>query len=248
MSKKGRENCPFYTEGSALRGVPQKHKTPLTFSLERMKQPYRYLVRDEHCFIQLLATNYACRGYPFYFRSRVPDGKASKPVDEKLLAEYGIATSKQQRWRRKRLGRANLQYLRYQQDFVILATHGENDFFQKNEGAIRDMRSHPLKFYGYSVSLKGGHCVVRIEQEQYKLLKATFQETALLRKDPAEIGAQIDALPFERYRGVLKQLFSLVKATNEVRGPAGLPKVPNSVIRVKRRIFKPFVEAVPPTP
>ena len=89
---------------------------------------------------------------------------------------------------------------------------------------------------------------MRIEQEQYKLLKATFQETALLRKDPADIGAQIDALPFERYRGVLKQLFALVKATNEVRGPAGLPKVPNSVIRVKRRIFKPFVEPVPPTP
>lgn len=204
---------------------------------------YRYLAKSEHGFIQQLACSYANRGYQFYFVGRIPDGKDPFKIDQKLLAEYDVSASKAERWRRKQAGRANVQYLRFGQDFILLATHGEHHFFEANAGRIRKLSSHPLKFYGYSVSIKGGHCVVRISKEQIKLLRASFQSVSL-KKQADELGKAINALPFERYRGVIRQLFQLVKAVNDVRSPAGLPKVKKSCIRAKRRVLKPFVDEV----
>lgn len=44
-------------------------------------------------------------------------------MDAKLIEKYGIAVSESTRGRRKRLGKANLQYLRHDHFFIILAMH-----------------------------------------------------------------------------------------------------------------------------
>ena len=47
---------------------------------------------------------------------------ASEPFDRKLVEKYSIAMSESTRARRKQLGFANLQYIRHDRFFAILAT------------------------------------------------------------------------------------------------------------------------------
>jgi hypothetical protein len=63
---------------------------------------------------------------------------------------------RQSKARRKSVGIANVHYLRYERTFVLLATHGHYPFFDEEEGNIRDVRRVPIKFCGYSISVKRG--------------------------------------------------------------------------------------------
>ena len=61
---------------------------------------------------------------------------------------------------------------------------------------------------------------MRIEREQYNLLKAYFSELALRRSAPT-LERMIATLPFEPYAAVYRQLWGLVRAVNEIRKAAG---------------------------
>ena len=87
---------------------------------------YRYLTHSIGGFIQQLAVCYLQRGYWFYVTGDIPPGKDPALIDRKLLAQYEIDLSKYQRCRRKKEGHANLQYLRYQNTFLLLATTGDH--------------------------------------------------------------------------------------------------------------------------
>ena len=74
----------------------------------------------------------------------------------RLIEKYGIGVSESTRARRKRLGQANLQYLRLGRTFVILATKGQHKFFEAEFKSIHDIRHTPLKIGGYSISYRRG--------------------------------------------------------------------------------------------
>ena len=138
---------------------------------------YRCVATSVEGFVQQLAVAYVTHGYWFYVMGQVPEDKNPAAVDRKLVERYGIAISKWVRARRKRQGLANMQYLRYERSFVLLATRGRHEFFQREQGAIRDIRRVPIKFAGYSISCRKGrdgrwHASVRIRAEEYKNLKA----------------------------------------------------------------------------
>src|SRR5208283_4882943 len=97
-------------------------------------------------FVQLLACNYLPHGYWFYVTGWVPEGKDPRQVDAKLIDKYGIDLPRTAKSRRKRLGYANMQYLRHGRLFVLLATHGKHRFFDEEATCIRDIRRVPLKF------------------------------------------------------------------------------------------------------
>jgi len=107
-------------------------------------------------FVQQIACCYLRHGYWFYVMGRVPEGKHPQAVDEKLIAKYGIGVSESTRYRRKKVGQANLQYIRHESAFVILATKGEHCFFAEEANLIRDIRRVPLRYAGYSISYKPG--------------------------------------------------------------------------------------------
>ena len=46
--------------------------------------------------------------------------------------------------------------------------------------------------------------------------------------------------PFEPYAPVRRQLLAIVRRVNECRAAAGLERLPYSVLRLKRRIYRPF--------
>ncbi|MBX9582578.1 MAG: hypothetical protein K2X87_19910 [Gemmataceae bacterium] len=218
---------------------------------------YRSEATTREGFIQHLASNLLPHGYFFYVQGLVPAGKDPRTVDAKLIDRYGIDLSPSARYRRKRAGLANLHYLRFGREWVLLATHGEHSFFEAEKETLRDVRKVALKALGYSLRLvKGGYLRkddpdssasedgklrvrVQIGRERYLDLKAYFLEVAI-RLPPDELAKAFHAVPFEPYAPVRLQLWNLLRWVNQARHTAGLERLPSSVIRTKRVIVKPF--------
>lgn len=207
-------------------------------------------------FVQQLATAYLPHGYWFYVTGRIPPHKDHVAIDQKLLAKYGIAISRPARARRKRAGLANLHYLRHESFFVILATHGQHQFFSQEGQSLRDIRRTPLVYCGYSVSYKHGghvrriegkpakrddrwHSRVQIARGDYRTWRAYFLEIAA-KRTADQIAAEFWKLPYEPYAPVRQQLLNLLRLVNRARRQAGLERVAPSVLRYRRRIVRPF--------
>jgi hypothetical protein len=190
-------------------------------------------------FVQQLAVSYLRNGYWFYVAGRVPEGKDPAAVDRKLVERYGIDLSKWARARRKRLGMANLQYLRYRGFFLLLATHGEHRFFVDERAVIRDVRRQPITFAGYAVTHRGGRSQVRIERTEFRMISAHLLDLAVHRS-AAALEREFLRLPFEPYAPVRRQLLALRRSVNGRRKVAGFEPVPITCIRLRRRIYRPF--------
>lgn len=200
---------------------------------------YRCIALSIAGFIQQLAVGYISRGYHFYVTGRVPPGKDPQTIDQKLIEKYGVARSKWARARAKRNGRAGVQYLRHEDFFIILATHGEHRFFEEEAKVIRDVRETPIKYASYAVSYRGGHAHVRIDQETFKDLKAYFLELSVHRSRE-NLENQLASLPFEPYAPIRSQLLILVRHVNARRSAAGFEPISENCLKLRRRITKPF--------
>lgn len=218
---------------------------------------YRYETTSLEGFVQYVASNLLPHGYWFYVTGRIPEGKDPGAVDRKLIEKYGIGLSRQQRARRKLAGLANLHYVRLGRFWVLLATHGEHAFFREEEDRVRDIRHTPLQFGGYSLTVRRGGFLkrlpgdeeatidgklrvrVQIGRERYRELRAYFLDICMHRT--AEVLAQeFWNVPFEPYAPVRKQLLNLLRLVNAERQAAGYGKLPATVLRLRRRIVKPF--------
>jgi hypothetical protein len=202
-------------------------------------------------FVQQLASSYLRHGYWRYVCGVIPEWKDPSTVDEKLIRKYEIGISESTRARRKRLGKANLQYIRFERFFVILATEGTHPFFQIEAGAIRDIRRVPIKFHGYSISYRPGgrtragepdprwHSHVEIMRERYKEIRDHLLELAVHRS-VNKLVLEFYRLPFEPYAPVRRQMLNLLRAVNRVRKTAGYDLLPKEVLPLRRRVVKPF--------
>lgn len=200
---------------------------------------YRYLARSVGGFIQQAAVYYIQRGYYFYVLGRVPKGTHYRQIDRKILKKYGIELSKDQRYRLKKKGQANIQYLRYRDTFLLLATEGEHPFFAEEKTAIQDARVFPLRVFGYAITYQNGRVLVGLDEETYRHLRADFLHLAL-RQTAHVLARKFWSLPFEPYGPVYRQVLSICKAVNRKRKTGGLPLVPSSTLRRKRQSFRPF--------
>lgn len=200
---------------------------------------YRYEVVTVEGFVQQLAVSYLKNGYWFYVPGVVPAGKEPGAVDDKLIGRYGIDVSKWAKARASKRGEAKLQYLRYDRTFLILATHGESEWFVAEKDSICDARERPIRFYGYSVGYRDGHPHVRIATAQYRALTDAFLGGALALTADA-LATQFRSLPFEPYGPVRAQLRKLLVKVNRARRAAGLTRVPVECLRTKRRVVRPF--------
>jgi hypothetical protein len=215
---------------------------------------YRSEVISVPGFVQQIACSYLRHGYWWYVTGRIPAGKDAAAIDRKLVEKYGIGVSESTRARRKQLGQANLQYLRHDRFFAILATKGQHRFFEEEAESIRDIRRIPLRIAGYSISYRRGgrtregkldkrwHAHVEIERCRYLEIKAHFLHLAVHRS-PEKLAMAFYELPFEPYAPVRRQLLNLLRAVNLVRKQASYRPVPVEVLPLRRRIVKPFGEA-----
>ena len=97
----------------------------------------------------------------------------------------------------------------------------------------------PIKVAGYSVSYRAGHSHVRIEQEEYKQMKAYFLDLAVHRS-LVNMEGELARLNWEPYAPVRRQLLCILRAVNEARRKAGFTPVTSPVFRFKRRVYRPF--------
>ncbi|WP_158230937.1 hypothetical protein [Rhodopirellula bahusiensis] len=181
----------------------------------------------------------------------MPAGKSPEAIDEKLISKYGIAVSESTRARRKKAGRSNLQYIRHESNFVILATKGEHRFFEDEANLIRDIRRVPIHYAGYSISYKPGgrkkdgsnddrwHSHVALTRSVYLNLRAAFTERA--KQDSADnLARAIYELPFAPYAPIRRQLLILLRDVNRVRKLAGRKQLPTEILPLRRRVVRPF--------
>jgi hypothetical protein len=212
---------------------------------------YRCETTSIEGFVQLIACNYLPHGYWFYVTGWMPEGKDPRQIDAKLIGKYGIDLSRAARSRRKRLGYANLQYLRYGRFFILLATHGKHSFFDEEATSVRDIRRVPLRIAGYSISYRRGgrtmkgkrdakwHSHVEVDREWLKVLQAWFLDTAV-RRSVEKVVLDFYRFPFEPYAPVRRQMLNLLRAVNRARRQAGQDEIPYQAIPLRRRVFRPF--------
>lgn len=203
---------------------------------------YRCEATSLEGFIQQLAVAYLPHGYWFCVAGQIPPEKNPAAVDRKLMERYDIDCSRWARARKKRVGGANVHYLRWDRFFVLLATHGQHRFFEDERENVFDVRRSPIRVAGYAVSVRQGHPHVRLDTERYRELKSYFIERSTHRT-AAEIAEELRSLPFEPYAPVRQQLFIILRAVNRARKAAGFQQVPWTALRLRRRIVRPFDEA-----
>ena len=116
-------------------------------------------------FIHRLMANYLSRGYFYYVIGKIPPHKDPAKTDRKIITQYGIAASKWAKARARKRGEASIQYHRYAENFVILATEGTHRFFTEEAFGLRDIRLEPLVVAGCVISYQwrteGTHFFVR---------------------------------------------------------------------------------------
>lgn len=212
---------------------------------------YRAEATSVDGFVQQLACSYLRHGYWFYVLGKVPPGKDPKAIDTKLIEKYGIAVSESTRARRKKAGRANLQYIRHESTFVILATKGEHKFFKEESNRIRDIRRTPIRYAGYSISYRRGgrkkdgsrddkwHSHVAIDRQQYLELRAWFSERAL-RDSAKKLALAFYNLPIAPYAPIRRQMLIMLREVNRVRKGLGRKPLPTEVLPLRRKIVRPF--------
>jgi len=193
-------------------------------------------------FVQQLAVGYVARGFYFYTSGTIKPSKDPAAVDAKLIERYGIDVSKWQRARRKRAGVANLQYLRHEQFFVILATHGKHCFF--GDEPFRDIREAPIRFHGYSIGCGKGvdgrwHASVRIHADVYRSLKDYFLDLAVHRSID-NLVKEFQSVRFAPFARVRRQMLNILRAVNRMRKEAGFEAIPTSALRLRRRPLRVF--------
>lgn len=207
-----------------------------------MEMSYRFEAGSVEGFVQLLAANYVSRGYSFSVTGVVPGKKEPRAVDQKLIAKYEVDISPSARMRRKKAGRASVQYLRHDRFFVLVATHGEHRFFHE-ERNLKTFRDQPLRYAGYAVSYrfspvtKRWHAHVRIDRERYLDLRAYLSGCALHRSVDNLI-IEFGRIPFAAFAPIRRQLFGLLRRVNKLRHLAGYDLVPVSALRLRRTSVK----------
>lgn len=218
---------------------------------------YRHEVTSIAGFVQMVASNYLPHGYWFYVTGRVPEGKDPSRIDEKILSKYGIELSRQQRARRKQQGLANLHYIRFQDLFVILATHGQHPFFAAEAASVKDIRKFPLHFHGYFISVKRGGFLKKQEGEETASADGRYRSRVMIGREAFRnlAGGILDHAthrsvetlrwefwnqPFEPYAPIRKQLLKVLQAVNAKRSAMGYEKLKPDCIRYSRNIVKPF--------
>ncbi len=217
----------------------------------RQRNSYRGVASSPEGLVQQVAVSYLRHGYWFYVTGRIDSKKNPLALDEKLIKKYGIDIGERERADRKRRGLANMQYIRYQNWFLLLATEGHHPFKHQEKKQIRDCRRYPIKFEGYSISFrrspitpKGGgepkwHACVRIDNPTYKQLKSFFLDRAIHRS-ATTLRQDFARVPYARYAPVRRQLLHILRSVNKVRSKQNYEELPPSAIRLRRAIVKPF--------
>lgn len=223
-----------------------------------MSTIYKYEVASLTGFLQRVATHLLPKGYYFFVQGVLPAGKNPYSLDAKLLAKYDVAKSEGARRWRKSQGLGNVQYVRFEHHWILLATHGDHSIREGEGDHLKDVRRAPIRIGDYAIYVKRGNFLKRcandeeakpdgrwrvrvvIAREPYRELCAYFLSIACHRRADV-LAEELFSLPFEPYAPVRKQLLKLLRLINAKRQAAGYSKIPPTCLRLRRLIVSSFV-------
>jgi len=172
-------------------------------------------------FIRRIAIDYVRYGYVRYVIREIPEGKDLLTIDRKLRTHYDVISCRTTRMRRRKKQQAIVQYVRYGQSFVLLATEGEHEQFERLNSY--DCRTAPLQVESYSIGIKNQRVLVRIRHEVWASTVDYFDRLAL--HDIQKVESKLNALPYCHFPDVVRQKQKLVSQINQRRSLAGLPPI-----------------------
>lgn len=181
----------------------------------------RYVATNKGQFVRKIAIDYVRYGYVRYVLRQIPEGKNLAVIDQKLITHYQVTFCRTTRMRRRRKQQAVVQYVRYGHSFVLLATEGIHEQFDRV--VSYDCRTSPLYFDSYAIGIKNGKVRVTIRRGVWAMVCDRFKQIGLHHTTKVE--QQLGALPFCNFPGVVRQKQALVSCINERRDRAGLPRV-----------------------
>ena len=209
---------------------------------------YRYIAVSVDGFVEQLV-RYVNAGHYFYVTGSVPAEKVEQRIDQKLLERYSVVMARWERARRKQAGFASVHYLRYEQFFILIGTHGNHAFYdQHSPQQISDCRRNGIRFAGYSIRrsycsrTNKWHTLVRLDKVTVQALKSHLLQIAT-RRGKLQLEDEIRSICFQPYRPVREQLIAMVRAVNRKRKAAGMQVIDLNAVRSRRRITKPFGES-----
>jgi len=257
------ELCPEYSS-LHLSSIARTAEVGVGYmATEKFNEEYQYIATSKAGFVQQVVCSYVCRGYRFHVSGSISKGKDPAEFDERMLKKYSIRKSEGQRYYAKSMGRANLQYIRFEHDWLMLGTYGRHKWKELEADNIRDCcrRSEPIMFQGYSIYWKDGQnrpfCCKRdregppekddkkrarvlIERGRFKEMKAEFVALAGKRR-AGWIAAKFWNVPFEPYAPIRQQMLEILHAVNRRRTELGIKqRISTDVIRTHRKIVMPF--------
>ena len=172
-------------------------------------------------FIRRIAIDYVRYDYVRYVIREIPEGKDLIAIDRKLRAHYDVISCRTARMRRRQKQQAIVQYIRYGHSFVLLATEGAHDQFERLKSY--NCRTTPLQVKSYSIGLKNQRVIVCVRYEVWSKNVRYFERLAL--HDIHKVEGKLNALPYCHFPGVVRQKQNLVFQNNQRRSLAGLPLV-----------------------
>jgi hypothetical protein len=172
-------------------------------------------------FLRRISFDYVRYGYYRYAVRTIPSGKDLPAIDEKLRRTYHITSCRTTRTRMRRRGLSTVQYLRLGQTFVLLATAGHHEAFDRLRSY--DIRQSPLHLGRYSIGISRGSVHIKVTRRVWRRVKRLIRRREL--RPHEEVERLIKTLPFYNFPGVTQQKRTLLRQVNRRRKRAGLPKV-----------------------
>lgn len=193
----------------------------------------RYIAPTLGFFLRRIAIDYLRFGYYRWALRVIPPDSDPIAIDTKLLDIYGVTSCRTTRMRQRRQGLAVVQYVRWGHTFVLLATEGTHQQFDRLRSF--DAREAPIHIGAYTVGVRSSRVVVEVRQRVWQVVSRQIQLRAL--GDLTKVETRITSLPFYRFPGVIGQMRNLVGSVNKRRRVAGLPLVR---VRIESR-WKSFI-------
>lgn len=132
--------------------------------MKREKKTYSYVVETLGQFLRRVAIDGVRYGYTRYALRGIPYDKDLVVIDQKLVSLYEITRCRTTRLRRRRKGLANVQYVRLDRSFLLLATEGYHPVFDQVRSY--DIRTTPLHFRRYSIGVQRGKPCIEVCRDE----------------------------------------------------------------------------------
>lgn len=159
--------------------------------------------------------------YVRYAVRKIPLTKNVNLVDKKIITTYGVTFHRTTRANRRKKGLANVVYIRFHQTFILLATSGTHEAFDRI--ISRNFYTTPLHFRGYSLGLKQGKPHLIITPKRYKAIRKELQNIAL--HNQSKVTAYFQRISPFRFAGINQQKWKLFLEVNQRRKVAGLAQI-----------------------